>query len=159
MMVFVSLACAQNKGHIILKDGIVYLNGKAIYFRPGEVFNPEFKISKDYLFKQKKHYPIYPGGRLSWMSEEDEVVESDKNAGLLAYYSIDMTNNNRYIIDSQIVLKYVISNNAIYLKDDKSSWEKLEFKLLKVDPNKDIMFVMYLKSKWFEGEYNMYGMP
>jgi hypothetical protein len=139
-------ACAKkNSDGIEWKAGMAYKNGKAIYFDPDKLPSIEFFISLNYLTNQTKYYPLFPGGNLNWLSDDN----------ILSYYSIPVTNYARIMLDSKKVLQYKISNDAIYLKDDNTDWEKMEFRLIKTHPSSDVFFLIYLKSRWFEGEYEI----
>ena len=130
------------------KWGIAFKNGKAIYFDPYELDTIDFCVTHEYLTNQKKYYPIFPGGYVIWGYENN----------LVYIYLMPVTNfhPSSYIIKSEKIIHYKISNEAIYLKDDKTDWEKMEFRLIKEEPKPGVEFLIYLKSRWFEGEYYIY---
>ena len=146
ILIFLTVStCVQKKSNDIeWNAGIAFRNGKAIYFDPHKLYTIEFYISPSYLTNQRKYYPIFPGGTLFWLESN------------LSYYSVPVTNNPNRIIKSEKVLYYKVSNEAIYLKDDTTDWEKMEFRLIKEEPKPGVEFLIYLKSRWFEGEYYIY---
>jgi hypothetical protein len=137
----------KNTNGIVWKAGMAFRNGKAVYFDPDKLPMGEFYVSRDYLTNQKKYYPIFPGGKLFWNADEE---------GNLAYYSMPVSNISDYIIESEQDISYMISNEAIYLQDTNTGWEKMEFRLIKTNPDPDVIYRIYLKSRWFEGEYDIF---
>lgn len=142
---FVSILNAKEKTNDLVWDGgIAFRNGKAIYFDPDKLDTIEFFVSDIYITNQTKYHSIFPGGYLFWNAEEE---------GNLAYYSVSVTKPGYPINEMRKVINYQVSNEAIYLTDDKTNWEKMDFRLIRTNPSPHVDFLIYLKSRWFEGEY------
>jgi hypothetical protein len=142
----ISLAKDQTND-ILWHLGIAFRNGKAIYFDPDKLNTTEFTITQRFLTNQKKYYPIFPGGEIDWTS---------RTTNLVYIYSMPVMNYAQFIIKSQKIICYKVSNEAIYLKDEDTGWEKMDFRLIKQNPAPHIDFLIYLRSRWFEGEYEIY---
>jgi hypothetical protein len=145
-VIFTSV-CAKNKtNEIEWNEGFAFRDGKAVYFDPTKLYTIEFYVSHKFLNNQIKYKPIFPGGFIGWTARTN----------LVYIYSMPVNSPGDYIVESKKVILYTVSNESIYLRDTNTDWEKMEFRLIATNPAPQVDFLIYLKSRWFEGEYNVY---
>ncbi len=138
----------KNTEGITVQNGVAFINNKAMFFVPqksGKLFLEKTNIEKS----------------------KDDLVRS---ARLLLN-----ENNELYVFDvfrdkPQMVLQasrkkycYKIHNNRMLISDVDGSWQMLRIKFIEVfeadKQNANLQYpcaLVYIKTKWFEGEYEIY---
>lgn len=152
IIVFIILTASSypKSGQIEWKYAVAFNNGIPKYFDPRmDMGYPEMYISKIYREKYHVGSKIYSNGLLVWSFD-------DGKSELGIYSMLYTEKDDSRIVQSLRKLKFMVTNEGLYLKDAKSDWEKLEFRIVATNPAPNIIYTFYLKSRWFEGEYNYY---
>lgn len=158
LIIFICLlgnACEkQNEGikqeDKIVKHGVVIIDGKAEYIDPDKMY-PYLQRTDEYL------HQLYDNGqriidafKISWYRGENKVGVSNGRFGPYgAKHPIPISKG-------KMIFNYKITNNSLYLYKDGER-DRLSVTITRDDPyvknNLEYYMHVYLKCKWFEGEY------
>jgi hypothetical protein len=144
---------AKKIENVTWKHGIAIINGEAKYIDPSRLDQTRMIIAKSYIEKYKKaNVKIIKAGVLGWGKKYLFTYDTDINKP----YFEKLETETRYNIK--------IKQDVMYLSKDDKEWSKLEIKIVDEKPKQrkgkfvaPIYMIIYLKCKWFEGEYEIIG--
>lgn len=135
------------------KFGIATIDKKPLYIDPKKLDQSFMVISEKYIKKyQDEKKEKIPAGKLIW-----------KDNGIM---TLDTLIDEPYsqISKTRTIYQYKIQNNQMFLSKDGIEWDQLfieivddkpKFSKTRIDP--PVYMIIYLKCKWFEGEYELIG--
>ena len=136
--------------NITWKNGVAFRNGKAMLFDPKQTAG---------LFKSKKEI----------QQSQSEILKYSvfHDIANCMFFVFDSRRDDPYkfIVETEKILCYKISDNTLYLKDPlekEGKWEPVKIryiKEIKPDPDREDeqypCMLVYLETKWFKGEYEL----
>ena len=91
-------------------------------------------------------------GEIYWVENELQV------------YNVKTKDTGWRFFESEVIYKYKIIDNKMYLSKDNKNWDELKIKIIDDNPKQrdgehvtPILMIIHLKCKWFDGYYKMLG--
>lgn len=148
----IAVSCSKkiNEKNIIFKHGVATYNNKALYLDPNKLENPGLEYSKEYRENYKSN--ILPNSIIG-------VVEGNE----LWIYSSEKDDPYFKMVDTKRMFKFKIENYELLLSLDGKDWEPVKVSIVNENPNvknvagEEVLIIIKLECKWFNGEYEISG--
>lgn len=113
-ILFVNMSFSKTNSTLVSKKGIMFKDGKAIYYNPYLAKTGTIYLTKNYVLKRKEEII---SGRLSFYTNNKlQIVSVDKK--------------NHPIFKTSIDIYYTVTNNALYVSDNNKDWKPVIFKVV-----------------------------
>jgi len=158
LIIFICLlgnACEKQNESIkqeakIVKHGVVIIDGKAEYIDPSKVYSSMERTDEYVEQIYNKGKRIISAYEVCWFSRENKVGVYN---GRFGPYGVK---HPIPISKGKMIFNYKIKNNSLYLYKDGER-DSLSVSITRDEPyvknNLEYYMHVYLKCKWFEGEY------
>lgn len=140
----------KNQADKIVKHGVVIINGKAEFIDPDKVYS-SMERTDEYLHQlYENDERIIDAFKIRWYRSEERVgVYNGRFGPYGAKHPISIS-------QGKMIFNYKITNNSLYLYKDGER-DRLSVTITRDDPyvknNLEYYMHVYLKCKWFKGEY------
>lgn len=137
---------AQGKS-TVWRDGLAIIDGVPRYLDANKMYYPRLIKSRRAIINSQ--VPIITSGILQMCIDE--------GGNELWVYSIDKSKGFYWqVIESKVIYYYKVKNNVMLISKDKKSWHEIKISIVDEKPkHKDTIMIIYLKCKFFSGEYDI----
>jgi hypothetical protein len=136
------------KEKIIWKNGIAIINGIPKYILPNKMLRSRMFLSKRFI------------KRINSFTIKAALIDFSYNSNMKDYLLIRESNRDDPYCPTDpndktaIKLYYKITDNNMFVSKNGKEWDRLFLKIIDSNPkDPNIIMVIYLKCKYFSGEY------